>query len=133
MKSRRLFSLALAVLFAATGVLFLFFPDSVLTFFNAISAWWGMEKSPPATLSFYLVLAVGYMYLVTILAFEMFRHPEDRHFSFLLINAKLASSVLSLALFLLQAHYLVYLANFVVDGLIGAAVLVVHIQSGRTA
>jgi hypothetical protein len=79
--------------------------------------------------SFYLILAVGYMYLVTVLAFLMFRHPENRYFPLLMVHAKLASSLLSLALFLLQAHYLVYLANFIVDGMIGIAVLALYLKS----
>ena len=133
MKVYRPLSLALALLFAATGVLFLFFPDDVLSLFNAISSWWGMVQSPVAGFSFYLILAVGYMYLVTILAFLMFRHPENRDFPFLLLNAKTASSVLSLTLFLLHAHYLVYLANFVVDGLIAILVLVLYVSSRRLA
>jgi hypothetical protein len=129
MRMHRLLGLAMTVLFAATGVLFLFFPDNVLGLFNTVSSWWGMTQSPLTGSSFYLILAVGYMYMVTLLAFLMFKHPEDRHFPFLLANAKLASSVLSLALFLFNAHYLIYLANFVVDGLIGTVVLVLYVNA----
>ena len=133
MKLYRPLSLMLMLLFAATGLIFLFFPDSVLRLFNTLSAPWGWTPAPAAGFSFYLILATGYMYLVTILAFLMFRHPENRYFPLLLINAKLASSVLSLALFLLQAHYLVYLANFAVDGVIGAVVLALYLKAGRVA
>jgi hypothetical protein len=133
MRLYRPLSLALALVFAATGLLFLFLPDGALSLFNSLSTGWGMEQAPPVGRSLYLALAVGYMYLVTLLAFQMFRHPEDRRFPFLLVNAKLVSSILSLGLFLFQAHYLVYLANFVVDGLIGAAVLMLSRTKPRIA
>jgi hypothetical protein len=121
-------SLILAVLFAVTGLLFLFIPDQVLVFFNNISAAWGMSLSPVNGVSFYLILAAGYMYLVTFLAVQMFRHPENRTFPLILINAKLASSILSLAFFLAHGHYLIYLANCIIDGFIGIVVLVLYLK-----
>ena len=133
MKLYKPISLSLALAFAATGMLFLFAPHNVLALFNSLSSWWGMSQTPETGFSLYLILAVGYMYLVTVLAFLMFRHPENRSFALLLINAKVASSVLSLAFFLLQAHYLIYLANFVVDGLIGIVVLALYVSARRVA
>lgn len=124
-------SFVLTLLFAMTGVLFLGFPDAAIAFFNALSPSFGVPQSPASGWDFYLILAVGYMYLVTILAFSMFRHPENRHFPLLLVHAKLASSVLSLALFLLQAHYLIYLANFAIDGAIGVVVLTMYLKMRR--
>jgi hypothetical protein len=120
------------VLFATTGMLFLFIPNQVLSLFNTLSGFFDLPQSPVTGWTFYLILAVGYMYLVTVLAFWMFRHPEDRRSPLLLTHAKLASAILSLALFLLQAHYLIYLANFIVDGLIGAAVLTLYLKTRRT-
>jgi len=87
MKVYRPLSLVLMLLFAATGMLFLCFPDNVLALFNTISSGLGMALSPLTGFGFYLILAVGYMYMVAILAFLMFRHPENRSFSLLLINA----------------------------------------------
>ena len=129
MKIYKLTSFILMFLFAITGILFLGIPDRILAVFNNLSSSFGMVQSPVSGWSFYLILAVGYMYLVTVLAFLMFRHPENRYFPLLMVHAKLASSILSLALFLLQAHYLVYLANFIVDGMIGIAVLTVYLKS----
>jgi hypothetical protein len=131
MKYYKAISLVLMLLFAVTGMIFLFIPDNVLTLFNTISESLGMSRSPVTGFNFYLVLAVGYMYLVTILAFLMFKHPENKYFPVLLTHAKLASSILSLALFLFQAHYLIYLANFIVDGVIGAAVLILYLKMRR--
>jgi hypothetical protein len=127
----RAVSLVLMLLFAMTGVLFLGFPDAPIAFFNALSPSFGMPPAPASGRDFYLILAVGYMYLVTVLAFLMFRHPENRHFPLLLVHAKLASSVLSLAPFLLQAHYLIYLANFAIDGVIGIVVLTMYLRMRR--
>jgi hypothetical protein len=62
----------------------------------------------------------------------MFKHPENHYFPLLLIHAKLVSSILSLALFLLQAHYLIYLANFIVDGIIGLVVSILYLKMRRT-
>ena len=129
MKIYKLTSFILMFLFAITGILFLGIPDRILAVFNNLSSSFGMVQSPVSGWSFYLILAVGYMYLVTVLAFLMFRHPENRYFPLLMVHAKLASSILSLALFLLQAHYLVYLANFIVDGMIGIAVLTLYLKS----
>jgi len=132
MSMYRVLSLALAVTFAAVGLLFLFAPDATIGFFNSFSPWFGVSPAPASGWDFYLILAVGYMYLVTVLAFMMFRHPDNRTFPLMLAHAKLASSVLSLVLFLLHAHYLIYIANFAVDGFIGVAVLLTYLRM-RTA
>jgi hypothetical protein len=131
MKFYRLIALVLAISFAVTGLLFLFIPDQVLILFNTISDPLGMPISPVTSWSFYLILAVGYMYLVTVLAFLMFRYPENKYFPQLLAQAKIASSLLSLALFLFHAHYLIYLANFIIDSAIGAAVVTLYVIQGR--
>jgi hypothetical protein len=128
MKWYRPLSLVLAVIFATTGLLFLFIPDRVVYLFNNLSPFLGMVQSPASGFTFYLILAVGYMYLVTVLALLMFRNPGNRYFPLLLAQAKLASSILSLGLFIIQAHYLIYLANFVIDGVIGSVVMVFYFK-----
>lgn len=118
----RMISLGLAVGFACVGLLFLLFPGTVLRFFNGISVSIGLEATSVEGAGFYLVLAVGYMYLVALLAWFMFRDPGNRAYSLLLVNAKLASSILSIVFFLCVSRALIYLANGLVDGLIGAGV-----------
>jgi len=132
LKIYKVISLVLMLLFAATGLLFLGIPDKVLEFFNSLSASFGFPQSPVSDWSIYLILAVGYMYLVTVLAFLMFQRPQNRYFPLLLIQAKLLSSILSMALFLIQAHYLVYLTNFSVDGIIGIVVLILYFRMRKT-
>ena len=64
------------------------------------------------------------MYIVTWLAWSMFRHPAIRAFPHLLVHAKAASSALSFGMFFVHQRHLIYLANGVVDGLIGVLILV---------
>ena len=128
MKMCKTTSFILMLLFAITGILFLGLPDKVMVFFNILSSSIGMPQSPVSGWNFYLILAVGYMYLVTVLAFMMFKHPENHHFPLLLTHAKLVSSILSLVLFLLQDHYLIYMANFIIDGVIGIGVLTMYVK-----
>jgi hypothetical protein len=122
----RFFSLAMAVVFAAVGLVFLFLPARVLEFFNRLSPPFGLAPAPVQPGSFYPILALAYMVLVTGLAAQMFRQPGNRAFPPLLALGKLASSALSLFFFFGQAPYLVCLANAVADGGIGFLVLWLH-------
>ena len=128
MKYYRTISLLMAVIFVVVGLCFLFLPNNVLEFFNSIAAFSGMKLSPVQGLNFYLILAVGYMYLVSLLAWLMFKHPENFYFPLLLTNAKLASSLLSLSFFIFHQPCLIYLINCLVDGLIGLLVLYFYLQ-----
>jgi hypothetical protein len=122
MKLYRAAALAMTAAFVAVGVLFLAIPDGVLSFFNRLSGPLGLPEAPPMGHPFFLVLASGYMCLVSLLAWLMFRHPENRTFPFLLAQGKLATSILSLGFFIIHRPYLIFLANFFVDGLIAAGV-----------
>lgn len=129
----RRIGLALFLVFAAVGLLFLLAPAGVLRFMNAMGRAAAMGEIPVSGAGFYQGLAVGYMYAVTLLAWLMFRNPAARVFPFLLANAKLASSLLSFGLFCLHRPYFIYLANGVVDGLIGILALVIHRTLRRRA
>jgi len=131
MKYYRPISLILCIVFAVVGLLFLFATDRVLVFFNTLSDTLGMTPTPIWELGFYPLLAVGYMYLVTLLAYFMYRHPGNGSFPLLLTHGKLATSILSLALFLFQERYLIYITNFVVDGLIGILILLFYLNMKR--
>ncbi|AFV03440.1 hypothetical protein UNSWDHB_2563 [Dehalobacter sp. UNSWDHB] len=128
----KLFSLIAAGIFAVVGLIFLFFPDAALIFFNRISGYFGLPEAPLEGVGFYLALAVAYMYLVTLLAILMYRNPVQHIYPFLLTHAKLASSILSLFLFFIYRPYLIFLANFVVDGLIGLAALYFYLKIRKT-
>ncbi|MBN2412685.1 hypothetical protein JXQ31_13430 [candidate division KSB1 bacterium] len=133
MKYYRMISISLAVIFALVGLVFLFLPEGVLSFFNKLSAPLGMKQSPMQGYIFYLILAAAYMYLVTLLAFWMYKKPDNQYFPLLLANGKLASSALSLGFFIFHQPYLINLTNFIVDGLIGLLALFFYskIKSGK--
>ncbi len=121
----------MALIFALVGLIFLFMTNGVLIFFNTISQHLGMLPAPAAGINFYLVLAVAYMYLVTLLAYLMYRHPENKQYLVLLINAKAASSILSIFLFIFHQPYLIYIANAVVDGSIAVFLLLFFLKLRR--
>ena len=119
----RMVSLAMAAIFAAVGLVFLFLPDQALGFFNRLSAPLGLPPAPLHSAGFYPILAAAYMYLVTWLAACMFKKPSHPVFPQLLTQGKLASSLFSLIYFFYRAPYLVCLANAVADGFVAALVL----------
>ena len=118
----RSMSLALAAVFAAVGLVFLTAPGAVLAFFNGLSVSAGLQPSSIEGSGFYLVLAIGYMYVVAAIAWLMWRYPENFILPLLLVHAKTASSLLSLLFFFAVRHALIYLANGIVDGFIAAGV-----------
>ena len=85
-----------------------------------------MVPSPVTGVNFYIVLAVAYMYLAALLAFLMYRHPENMYFPLLLANGKLASSLLSLYIFSVHQASLIFIINCFVDGLIGIVALIFY-------
>jgi hypothetical protein len=119
-------SLCLSIVFAVVGMIFLFMPDGVFLWFNSISRQLGFPESPLQSFGLYQVLATGYMYLVTLLAYLMYKHPENKFFPILLIQGKSASSLISLAFFLFHLQSLIFLTNGVVDGMIAIGVLILY-------
>jgi hypothetical protein len=132
MKFYRAISLSLSAIFALVGILFVAAPDAVIGFFNSLSSSLEMAQSQPSGFDFYVILAAGYMYVVSVLAFMMYRFPKNIYFPLLLAHAKLASSLLSLGMFLFQSGYLIYITNFIVDGLIGSLATAFYMKMRRT-
>jgi hypothetical protein len=122
---RKALGLGLAAVFALVGGAFLLLPRGTLALFNAVSRRLGMVEGPLEP-TFFGVLAAAYMFVVTVLAWRMFRSPEESLYPLLLAQAKLASSVLSFLLFALRAPWLIYLVNGIVDGALGLVVLSVY-------
>jgi hypothetical protein len=91
--SPRAFSLGLAAIFALVGGVFLILPRETLSFFNALSRRLGMIEGP-ADRSFFGVLAAAYMFVVTVLAWRMYKAPREKIYPLLLGQAKVASSLL---------------------------------------
>jgi hypothetical protein len=126
MKLYRTISLLLAVSFAIVGLIFFLAPDHVIIIFNRLAHQLGMAEPNPIQGGFYLVLAVAYMYVVTLLAVFMYRNPQNRTFPMLLVNAKIASAVISFIIFFMTGPYLIILVNGIVDGLIGAGLAIYY-------
>jgi len=127
----KLTGLFLSVIFGAAGLVFLVIPNKVLIFFNDISPFLGFRESPVEGVGFYLILAAAYMYLATLLAFMMYKHPENPSFSFLLISGKSASSIISFIVFIIHYQFLIYLINGIVDGLIAVGLIFLSRRTHR--
>jgi hypothetical protein len=120
---RLLFS-ALAAAFAATGLLFLCFPDGTVAALNAVGRPLGLPPAPPSALRFWLSLGLAYMALVTILAAEIARDPRGRaHLMPILAAGKATSSLTCLGYFVASSPAFLYLANALVDGSLALLVL----------
>lgn len=125
-KIYRSISLAMTVIFIIVGGIFLFLPELVIEFFNNLSIYFGLEKLRATVDNLYIVLSVSYMYLVSIIAYSMYKKPEEKIYPILLAHAKLASSILSLYFVFTRGYYLIYIVNFIVDGLIGLLALYLY-------
>jgi hypothetical protein len=112
----RFVSLTLSVIFFTVGLVFLAVPLQAVGFFNAISLHFGLPEAPTEGASFFLILAVAYMYLVSMLAFMMFRNPENPSYPWLLISGKSASSIVSLLFIIIHGCCLIYIVNAITDG-----------------
>ena len=123
----RLASLLMAVAFAVVGLLFLFAPESVIAFFNTLSPRFDLPPAEPSA-GFYLVLAVAYMVVVTVIAGWMFARPANDTLPVLLVVAKTASSILSFGFFTARQPALIYLVNGAVDGLLALGVLLLYLK-----
>jgi len=106
----------MSLTFGIVGICFLLVPRGVIAFFDVLSPLVGMQPSGSAGPEFYTVLAVAYIYLVTLLTYMMYRHPERSILPLLLLNAKGASSLASLTYFIVVSQSLILLTNSIVDG-----------------
>lgn len=120
---RRMVGGVLCAAFALVGAAFLLVPDRVLSVFDAWSRSAGLATSAGEPAGLYVVLTVAYMYVVTRLAWSMFRRPDDPGPARLLVHAKVASALLSFGVFFLRQPHLILLANGIVDGSIGVLVM----------
>jgi len=74
------------LLFTVTGLIFLFFTWKIFVYFYTISRFLGMSRTPVNGIMFYCIYTVEYLYTAAIIAFFMYRYPENRHFPLLLIG-----------------------------------------------
>jgi nitric oxide reductase large subunit len=123
----------LAVTFAVVGILFVAVPSGVLDAVSDVGEWLGNETRAPHTQE-YLWLALAFAYMVVIAAICLVAQADVvRYRALLLVLAagKTASSLGSLAFFLIQDQVFIYLLNFLVDGFLALFSLWLWAIAGR--
>jgi len=123
----------LAVTFAVVGILFLAVPSGVLDVISDVGEWFGNDTRAPHT-QVYLWLALSFAYMVVITGTCLIAQADVvRYRPLLLVLAagKTASSLGSLAFFLIQEHVFIYLLNFLVDGFLAVLALWLWALVGR--
>jgi nitric oxide reductase large subunit len=123
----------LAVTFAVVGLLFVAVPSGVLDTISDVGEWFGNETRAPHTQE-YLWLALAFTYMVVIAGICLVVQMDVvRYRPLLLVLAagKTASSLGSLAFFLIQEEVFIYLLNFLVDGFLALMALWLWSLAGR--
>jgi nitric oxide reductase large subunit len=123
----------LAATFAVVGILFIAVPSGVLDVISDVGEWFGNETRAPHTQQ-YLWLALGFAYMVVITGICLVAQADVvRYRPLLLVLAagKTASSLGSLAFFLIQEPVFIYLLNFLVDGFLALLSLWLFALAGR--
>lgn len=120
----RLILWSLAGTFLLVGGCFFLAPNGTVGFMNQIGLIFGFPEAPPIAQQFYLGLGTAYMAVVTVLAALAALRPASRgDLLIALAVGKAVSSLTCLWFYYSEAHYFIYLANFVVDGLLVFIVL----------
>lgn len=123
----------LAVSFAVVGVLFIAVPSGVLDAISDVGKWFGNETRAPHTQEdLWLALAFAYMVVITgiclVAQMDVVRY---RPLLLVLAAGKTASSLGSLAFFLIDERVFIYLLNFLVDGFLALLALWLFSLAGR--
>ena len=123
----------LAISFAVVGILFIAVPSGVLDTISDVGEWFGNQTRAPHTQED-LWLALGFAYMVVITGICLVAQMDVvRYRPLLLVLAagKTASSLGSLAFFLIDEHVFIYLLNFLVDGFLALLAIWLWSLAGR--
>ncbi len=123
----------LALSFAVVGILFIAVPSGVLDTISDVGEWVGNNTRAPHTQEdLWLALAFAYMVVITGICLVA-QADVVRYRPLLLVLAagKTASSLGSLAFFLIDEHVFIYLLNFLVDGFLALLALWLWSLVGR--
>ncbi|HEY0316668.1 MAG TPA: hypothetical protein VGC49_00025 [Solirubrobacterales bacterium] len=123
----------LAVSFAVVGILFIAVPSGVLDVVSDFGELFGNHTRAPHTQE-QLWLALAFAYMVVITGICLVAQADVvRYRPLLLVLAagKTASSLGSLAFFLIDRHVFIYLLNFLVDGFLALVSLWLWSLAGR--
>jgi nitric oxide reductase large subunit len=123
----------LAVSFAVVGILFITVPSGVLNVISDVGEWLGNDTRAPHTQEdLWLALSFAYMVVITgvclVAQMDVVRY---RPLLLVLAAGKTASSLGSLAFFLIDEHVFIYLLNFLVDGFLALLSLWLFSLAGR--
>jgi nitric oxide reductase large subunit len=123
----------LAASFAVVGILFIAVPSGVLDVISDVGEWFGNETRAPHTQEqLWLALAFAYMVVITgiclVAQMDVVRY---RPLLLVLAAGKTASSLASLAFFLIDQHVFILLLNFLVDGFLALLSLWLWSLAGR--
>jgi nitric oxide reductase large subunit len=123
----------LAVSFAVVGILFIAVPSGVLDVISDAGEWLGNDTRAPHTQEdLWLALSFAYMVVITgiclVAQMDVVRY---RPLLLVLAAGKTASSLGSLAFFLIDEHVFIYLLNFLVDGFLALLSLWLFSLAGR--
>jgi len=123
----------LAVSFALVGILFIAVPSGVLNVISDVGEWFGNETRAPHTQEdLWLALSFAYMVVITgiclVAQMDVVRY---RPLLLVLAAGKTASSLGSLAFFLIDEHVFIYLLNFLVDGFLALLSIWLWSLAGR--
>jgi hypothetical protein len=123
----------MALSFAVVGILFIAVPSGVLDTISDVGEWFGDTTRAPHTQED-LWLALGFAYMVVITGICVVAQADvARYRPFILVLAigKTASSLASLAFFVVDQQIFIYLLNFLVDGFLALASLWLWSLAGR--
>jgi nitric oxide reductase large subunit len=123
----------LAGTFAVVAVLFIAVPSGVLDVISDVGEWFGNDNRAPHTQE-YLWLALAFAYMVVITGICLVAQADIvRYRPLLLVLAagKTASSLGSLAFFIVDEEVFIYLLNFLVDGFLALLSLWLWSLAGR--
>jgi hypothetical protein len=123
----------LAASFALVGFLFIAFPDGVLdTISDLGDAIGSFPRAPETEEKFWLALGFAYMVVITgICAVAQADVVRYRPMLLVLAAGKLASSLAALGFFVFDDNVFIYLLNFLVDGYLVFASLLLWSLAGR--
>jgi nitric oxide reductase large subunit len=124
----------LAASFAIVGILFIAVPSGVLDTISDVGGWFGNDSRAPHTQEdLWLALAFAYMVVITgiclVAQMDVVRY---RPLLLVLAAGKTASSLGSLAFFLIDERVFIYLLNFLVDGFLALLALWLFSLASRT-
>jgi nitric oxide reductase large subunit len=123
----------MALSFAVVGILFIAVPSGVLDVISDVGEWFGNSTRAAHTQEdLWLALAFAYMVVIAgICAVAQADVVRYRPLILVLAIGKTASSLASLAFFVVDQQVFIYLLNFLVDGFLALASLWLWSLAGR--